>query len=81
MYNKKLDDIVNKHNNKSHSTIKVKLVDVKSSTYIGSDKKNNKEDPKFKVGDHLRTSKHKNIFAKGFVANWSEEVFVIRKVK
>ena len=43
-------------------------------------KKLNK-DPKFKVDDHVRISKYKNIFAKGYTANWSEEVFVINKVK
>ena len=77
----KLDNIVNKYNNAYHSTIKMKPVDVKSSTYIDFDKKSNKEDPKFKVGDHVRISKYKNIFAKGYVPNWSEEVFVITKVK
>ena len=41
----------------------------------------NKKDPKFKVGDHVRTSKYKNIFAKGYAPNWSEEIFVIKKVK
>ena len=44
-------------------------------------KKKNKEDPKFNVGDHVRISKYKFIFAKGYVPNWSEEVFVITKVK
>ena len=48
-----------------HSTIKMNPVDVKSITYIDFDNKNNKEDPKFNVGDHVKTSKHKNIFAKG----------------
>ena len=41
----------------------------------------NKKDPKFKVGDHVRISKYKNIFAKGYAPNWSEEIFVIKKVK
>ena len=44
-------------------------------------KKNNKENPKFKVGDHVRISKFKIIFAKGYVPNWSEEVFVSKKAK
>ena len=52
----KLDDIVNKYNNTYHSTIKMKPVDVKSSTYIDFNKDNNKEDPKFKVDDHVRIS-------------------------
>ena len=43
--------------------------------------KNNKEDPKLKVGDHVRTSNYKNIFAKNFTPNWSEEIFLIKKVE
>ena len=53
MYIDKLDDIINKYNNTYHRTIKMKLVDVKSSTYINLDQNNYKEDPKFKVGDNL----------------------------
>ena len=56
-------------------------VDVKSSTYINFNKKNKKKDPKFKVGDHVRISKYEEIFAKNYVSNWYEEVFVIKKVK
>ena len=59
----------------------MKPVDVKSSTYIESSKKIDEKDPKFKVGDIARVSKHKNIFAKGFVRHWSEEVFVVKNVK
>ena len=81
VYIDKLDDIVNKYNNTYHSTIKMKPVDVKSSTYIDSSKEINDKDPKFKIGDIVRISKYKNIFAKGYVPNWSEEVFVIKKVK
>ena len=44
-------------------------------------KKSNKKDPKFKVGDHFRISKYKNIFAKGYAPNWSKEMFVINKIK
>ena len=77
----KLDDTVNKYNNTYHSRIQMKPVDVKSSTYIDSSKKNNNEDPKFKIGDIVRISTYKNIFAKGYVPNWYEEVFVIKKVK
>ena len=77
----KLDDIVNKYNKTYHSTIKIKPVDVKSSTYIDSTKEINNRDPKFKIGDIVRISKYKNTFAKGYVPNWSEEVFVIKKVK
>ena len=49
--------------------------------YIGSSKDVNDKDPKFKVGDHERISKYKNIFAKGYTPNWSDEVFVIKEVK
>ena len=61
--------------------MKIKLLGVKSSTYIDFDKKNNKENTKFNVGDHVRISKYKNIFAKGYVTNWSDDIFVITKVK
>ena len=63
----KLDDIVNKCNNTYHSTIKLNPVEVKSSTYIDFDKRNNKEDPKFRDADHVRISKYKNIFTKDYV--------------
>ena len=82
IYIDKLDDIVDQYNNTYHSTIKMKPVDVNSNTYIDSGKEiiNNK-DPNFKVGDNVRISKYKNIFAKGYTPNWSEEVFLIKKVK
>ena len=77
----KLDDIVNEYDNTYHRTIKMKPVDVKDNTYIDFKKEVNDKDPKFKVGDRLRISKYKNIFAKGYTPNWSEEVFVISKIK
>ena len=81
VYIDKLDDIINKYNNTYQRTIKMKPVDVKPSIYIDFNKENNKEGPKVKVVDHVRISKYKNIFAKVFVPNWSEEVFVIKKVR
>ena len=81
MYIHKLDDIVNEYNDTYHRTIKMKPVDVKNNTYTVFKKKVNDKDPKFKVGDYVRISKYKNIFAKGYTPNWSEEVFVIKKVK
>ena len=81
VYIDKLDDIVNEYNNTYHTTIKMKPIHVKDNTYINTDKKINNKDPKFKVGDRVRISKYKNIFAKGYTPNWSEEVFVIKKVK
>ena len=80
MYIDKLD-IVGEYNNTYHRTIKMKPTDVKDNTYIDFKKEVNDKDPKFKVGDYVRISKCKNIFAKGYTPNWSEEVFVIKKVK
>ena len=76
-----LDDIVNKYNNTVHRTIKMKPIDVTSDSYAEYNEDFNKKDPKFKVGDHVRISKYKNIFAKGYAPNWSEEVYVVSKIK
>ena len=59
----------------------MKPVDVKDNTYIDFKKEAHDSDPKFKVGDHIRIYKYKNIFFKGYTPNWSEEVFVTKKVK
>ena len=68
----KLDYIVGEYNNTYHRTIKMKPVNVKDTyTYIDFKKDVNDKDPKFKVGDHVRISKYKNIFAKGYTPNWS----------
>ena len=53
----------------------MKLVDTKSSTHIAFSKEVNDENPKFKIGDTVRISKYRNIFAKGYTPNWSEEDF------
>ena len=74
VYINKLDDIVNEYSNTYHTTIKMKPIDVKDNTYINTSKKINYKDPKFKVGDRVRISKYKNIFAKGYILNWSEEM-------
>ena len=76
-----LDDIVNKCNNTVHRNVKIKSVDITSDSYAEYNEDFNKKDPKFKVGDHVRISKHKNIFAKRYTSNWSEEVFVVSKIK
>ena len=81
VYINKLDDIVDEYNNTYHTAIKMKPINVNNNIYINTDKEINNTDPKFKVGDHIRMSKYKNIFAKGYTPNWSEEVFVIKKVK
>ena len=79
VYIDKLEDIVNKYNNTYHTSIKMKPVDVKDNAYIDFKKEVNDKDPKFKVGDYVRISKYKNIFAKGYTPNWSEEMFMIKK--
>ena len=81
VYIDKLDNIMDEYNNPYHTTIKMKPIDVKDNTYINTDKEINDEYPKFKVGVRVRISKYKNIFAKGYTTYWSEEVFVIKKLK
>ena len=81
VYIGKLEDIVNKYNNTHHRTIKMKNVYVKSNTYIDCSKEVIDKDPKFKIVNIVRISKCKNIVAKGYIPNWSEEIFVIKKVK
>ena len=81
VYIDKLDDIVDEYNNTYDRTIKVKPVDVKGNTYIDFGKEVDDKDRKFKVGDHVRLSEYKNLFAKGYIPNWSEEVFVIKEDK
>ena len=66
---------------KFYSTIKMKPVDVKSNAFIDSSKEINEKDPKFIIGDNVTILKYKNVFAKAYVPNWSEEIFVIKKVK
>ena len=59
----------------------MKPVDVKYNTYVNFGKEVNDKDPKFKVGEHVRISKYKKVFAKGYISNWSREVFVNKKIK
>ena len=83
-----LDDIVNKYNSTKHSTIKMKPIDVGDNTtklssleskrvYIDE---HNEKDSRFKVGNRVRISKFKNIFAKGYTPNWSKEIFIVDKI-
>ena len=76
-----LDDIVNKYNKTVDRTIKIRPIDVTSDSYAEYNEDSNRKDPKFKVGYHVRISKYKNIFAKRYTPNWSEEVFVVSKIK
>ena len=84
-----LDDVVNKYNNAKHSTIKMKPIDVGHTTKSSSLERNNKrvyidehneKDSRFKVGDRVRISKFKNIFAKRYTPNWSKEIFIVDKI-
>ena len=59
----------------------MKPVDVKDNRYIEFQKEINNKDPKFKAGDHVRILKYKNIFAEGYMPNWSEEIFVISTIE
>ena len=75
-----LDDMVNKYNNTVHRTIKMKPIYVRSDSYAEYHEDSNEKDSKFKIGDRVRISKYKNIFAKGYTQNWSQEVFIISKI-
>ena len=75
-----LDDIVNEYNNTKHNTIKMKPKDVKNNNkrvYIDEHKK---KGARYNVGDRVRISKFKNIFAKGYTPNWSREIFIVNKI-
>ena len=79
--------IIDKYNNTVHRTIKIKPIEVMDNYYAeynedsSMELHSNKKNPKFKVVDNVRISKYKNIFAKGYTPNWSEEVFIINKIK
>ena len=75
------NDIVDEYNNTDHRIIKMKPIYVKNNYFAKYNEESNEKDPKFKLNDHVRTSKYKNIFAKGYALNWSEEMFVIKKIK
>ena len=74
-----LDDVVNEYNNTKHNTIKMKPIDVGDNKKVYIDE-HNKKDSRFKVGDRVRISKFKNIFAKGYTPNWSKEIFIIDEI-
>ena len=75
-----LDDVVNKYNNTKHSTIKLKAIDVRDNNKRVYIDEHNEKDSKFKVGDRVRISRHKKIFAKGYAPNWSSEIFIVDKI-
>ena len=72
-----LNNLVDDYNNTYHKTIKMKPIDVKS--YAKYNEESNEKDSKFKIDDHVKISKYKNIFAKGYTPNWLEEFFLIKK--
>ena len=74
-----LDDVVNEYNNTKHNTIKMKPKDVGGNKIVYIDEHNEK-DSRFKLGDRVRISKFKNIFAKGYTPNWSTEIFIVNKI-
>ena len=76
-----LDYIFDRYNNTVHRTIKIKPIDVTGDSYADYNEDFNKKYPKFNISDHLRISTYKNVFAKGYAPNWSEEVFVVTKIK
>ena len=76
-----LDNTVNKYNSTVHRTIKMKPIDVGSDSYAEYNEDSNENNPNFKVGDHVRIPKCKNIFDKGYTQNWSDKVFLISKIK
>ena len=76
-----LDDIVEKYNNTYHKNIKMKPIDVGDNSFAEYNEESNEQDPRFKIGDHVRISKFKNVFAKRYTPNWSEEIFFVKKMK
>ena len=80
VYYNVLDDVVNKYNNTKHSTIKMKPTDVGDNNKRVYIDEHNEKDSRFKVGDRVRISKFKNIFAKGYAPNWSSEIFIVDKI-
>ena len=76
-----LHDIVDKYINTYHRTIKMKSIDVGDDSFAEYNEESNEKDPKIKVRDYVRISDFKNVFAKGCTPNWSEEIFIVKKIK
>ena len=76
-----LNYIVDKYNNTYHRSIEMQPIDGKSDSHIEYNVGSNEKGPKFQVSDHVKISKNKNIFPKGYAYNWSGEVFVMSKTK
>ena len=80
VYYNVLDDVLNKYNNTKHSTIKMNPIDVGDNNKRVYIDEHNEKDSKFKVGDRVRISRYKNIFAKGYAPNWSSEIYIVNKI-
>ena len=81
MYFNILNDIVDEYNNTYHKTIKMEPIDVKNDSFAEYNEEYNEKGPKLKVDDPVRISKYKNTFAKGYAPNWSEEIFIVKKIQ
>ena len=75
-----LNDIVDEYNNTYHKTSKLRPIDAKSDSFAEYNEESNEKDPKFKVNDHVKIPKYKNVFAKGYAPNWREEI-VVKNIK
>ena len=73
------NDIVDEYNKTYYKAIKMKPIDVKSDSFAEYNEESNEKDPRFKIEYHVSISKYKNIFAKGYATNWSEEIFLVKK--
>ena len=76
-----LEDIVNKYNNTIHRTTKMNPIDVTSDSYAEYNENSNKKNTRFKVGDHIRISKCKNIFAKGYIQIGQKKFLLLIRLK
>ena len=81
VYFNMLDDIVNKYNNTVPRAIKMKSIDVMDDSYVEYNENPNKNDPKFKVGDHVRISKYKTIFAKNILQIGQKKFLLLLTLK
>ena len=80
VYYNVLDDIFNEYNNTKHNTIKMKPKDVKYDNKRVYIDEHNKKSARYNVGDRVRISTFRNIFAREYTPNWSREIFIINKI-
>lgn len=85
-----LQGLLHSYNNSFHRSIKMRPCDVNSGNIMtvwrnlyeekGNKKANTNSKPKFNIGDHVRITKYKHIFQKGYETNWSDEIFIITSI-